>query len=170
MTKREIGVLAVRIMALLLLLRGSQMLFFAAGFFLEWISSGSFGLRLPYYYFQVLPFLILAPVFWFGAERIASLICTGGDLDADAVYFASNREVSALAFALFGLYTIYSALPYFVMFFASMVETLFNPHSGRMWIAEVGSLGGYLLQIVIGTYLLFNSGSFVNWIEVRKKK
>lgn len=168
MTKREIGVLFARILALFVLLRGAQMSFFTIGNLLSGYSEGT-GLSLLPSMMQFIPYLAMAPVLWFGAERLTSLICIGGDLEAETVSFASAGEMSTLAFALFGLYTVSVALPMLFMTLTMVVQVVFEPYSGRTLTMEVANVAGNFLLIVLGTYLLFNSARFVSWLQIVKK-
>ena len=178
MTKREIAVLACRIVALVALINVIQASAFLLPLLYEAFNPEKFaaGMGSPIGYFPlptllalvylspVVLLLLLAGFLWMQADYVAAKLV--GDSDENVVTTGVNESAQALAFSILGAYVLTLALPRL----SQLLVNAWNVGSQnatlhRDWTGFAPNLVFAATEIVLGLYLLLGARGLVTLLS-----
>ena len=173
MTKREIAVLACRVLSIVaifsVLQTGSYWL--ASVSQIMSASSASFGSALDQIrviiWLQASPIVlqgVIAFLLWTQAPYISAKMV--GEDDENLVPVEFDERFQRLAFSVVGAYSLTYSLPQFVLSLIAIYRTAnLSPMMQRDWSQITLNCAGAALTVALGLWLLCGSSALIGWLK-----
>lgn len=165
MTKREIATLSFKILSLYAFIKAIDKLSTLINYLYKYSLSEVGVLNFMIFASPVLLLLLCGGLLWFLAPWLASSISKSTAPADNAA--ASLFSIQAVAFSVLGLYLLADSLPALVRSIIWHFTTASRSMGERSPL--IGDILGFLIQIVIGVWLLFGSRGLVNFIRSMRR-
>ncbi|HHV63775.1 MAG TPA: hypothetical protein GXX46_01655 [Peptococcaceae bacterium] len=162
MNKHNLAGLAVKLLAVFLLIKGVSAL--AAVATLQAISSSQTDTTYAINVSNLIAYILMGIILWFFSPKLAGFISKGENIAGMGDFSISAEDLQRVLFSVLGLYFVGRSLPQIV----STLTSLFALQNPSLFRSSLPYLMGNITELIVGLIIFLSPQGLINLVKAIK--